>query len=415
MQYHLPANNMYGDKPISIDFPENWEVHISEFAGYRTPKLSEEEIADKIHASIGTVPICEGAKGKKSAVIIIDDITRPTPCEAPAKAVIRELLQAGVPKENIWFVAALGTHGVMYREHFVKKLGEELVSDFEIYNHNVFFNHIFIGNTSNNVPVEINADVMAAEYKVAIGTTMAHSFFGFSGGAKCILPGVASMRTIMANHSFTTLNEFNMGNPKTKMRSDAEEAARMMGLDFKIDVVLNGKAEICELFAGDFEEEFKEANVYAAKHYRAAFVPDCDVVIANNHFKPAEANCAYTPETKASLKDGGTYILAANTPFGQCVHFLYDSWGHSEPGGMMWSGCYPKEKNMEQAIVFASHTIKGARDAWYIDERSGAVYVKTWDEILSRIDDGAPKKVVVYPNAEAHILDNSKDFYKKMD
>lgn len=70
---------------------------------------------------------------------------------------------------------------------------------------------------------------------------------------------------------------------------------------------------------------------------------------------------------------------------------------------------------MDQVIVFASHTIKGARDAWYIDERKGAVYIKNWDEILSRIDDGTPKKVVVYPNAEAHILDNSKDFYKKMD
>ncbi len=47
----------------------------------------------------------------------------------------------------------------------------------------------------------------------------------------------------MRNHSFTTTTEFNMGNPHTLMRSDAEQAARMMGLDFKIDAILNGHAE----------------------------------------------------------------------------------------------------------------------------------------------------------------------------
>ena len=91
----------------------------------------------------------------------------------------------------------------------------------------------------------------------------------------------------MRNHSFTTTTEFNMGNPHTLMRSDAEQAARMMGLDFKVDAILNGHAEICNLFAGDFEAEERQAAAYAAEHYAAKFVPDCDIVIANNYFKPA--------------------------------------------------------------------------------------------------------------------------------
>ena len=144
-----------------------------------------------------------------------------------------------------------------------------------------------------------------------------------------------------------------------------------------------------------------------------AVLADCDVVIANNYFKPAEANCAYTPEVIASLKDGGSFVLAANSPFGPCVHFLYDKWGHSAPGGMMWSGCYTKGKNMAHAVVFAEHTVKGMRDPWYIDEHSGAEYVKTWSDALRILDDGTPKKVVLYPNAECQVLDNSKDFYKR--
>ena len=375
--FDLPSNSNYGDQPIPIAFPDNWDVHISKIHGYDTPALTEAQIAEKIHAAIGAKPISEGAAGKKSAVIIIDDITRPTPCEPIAKAVIAELRAAGVPKENIWFIIALGTHGVMYRTEFVRKLGEEIVENYEVHNHNLFFNHVFVGNTSNNVPVEINADVMSADYKIAIGTTMAHSYYGFSGGAKCILPGVSSLRTIMRNHSFTTTTEFNMGNPHTLMRSDAEQAARMMGLDFKIDAILNGHAQICNLFAGDFEAEIQHAAAYAAEHYAAKFV------------------------------------LAANSPFGPCVHFLYDKWGHSTPGGMMWSGCYTKGKNMAHAVVFAEHTVKGMRDPWYIDEHSGAEYVKTWNDALRILDDGTPKKVVLYPNAECQVLDNSKQFYKQ--
>ena len=56
------------------------------------------------------------------------------------------------------------------------------------------------------------------------------------------------------------------------------------------------------------------------------------MVLANSHYKPAEPGCAYTPEAIASLKEGGDFILAANSPFGSCTHYLYDKWGHSAPG-----------------------------------------------------------------------------------
>ena len=111
------------------------------------------------------------------------------------------------------------------------------------------------------------------------------------------------------------------------------------------------------------------------------------------------------------MRDGGAFILAANTPFGPCVHYLYDKWGHSSPGGAMWSGCYAKEPRMSHAIVFARHTVKGARDPWYIDEHTGAEYVSRWQEVLKILDDGRPKKMVIYPCAESQVLSNSPSFY----
>ena len=411
MIYNLPANNLYGDLPVTIDFPDNWEIHVSEINGYNKKPMECTELKKAMDQPVGVPTIKEGAKNKKSAVIIIDDITRPTPCKEIAEIVIDELLEARVAKENIWFIAALGGHGPMVREDFIRKLGEDIVDTFEIYNHNVFYNHVYLGTTSNGIPVEINQDVMTAEYKIAIGTMMPHSFYGFSGGAKSILPGIASMNTIIKNHSFTSPSEFNMGNPDTRIRKDAEEAAAMMGLDFKIDVILNGNAKVCKLFCGDFREEAEAARIYAREHYKAKFIPDCDIVISNSYFKPLEAACAYTPETIASLKEGGDYILSAHSPYGCCVHYLYDKWGKSAPGGTMWAGTYAPEDKMKNMIVFSKYTVKGMRDSWFVEEGKGAEYIKDWQEILKILDDGTKKKVVIYPMAESQVLDNSREFY----
>ena len=46
---------------------------------------------------------------------------------------------------------SLGGHGPMVREDFIRKLGEDIVDTFEIYNHNVFYNHVYLGTTSNGI------------------------------------------------------------------------------------------------------------------------------------------------------------------------------------------------------------------------------------------------------------------------
>ena len=62
--FQLPANSNYGDRPIPITFPDNWDVHISRIRGYDTPALTEAQIREKLHAAIGAKPISEGAAGK---------------------------------------------------------------------------------------------------------------------------------------------------------------------------------------------------------------------------------------------------------------------------------------------------------------------------------------------------------------
>lgn len=117
-----------------------------------------------------------------------------------AKAVIKELLDAGVLKDRIWFLAATGMHRAMGREEHVRKLGEELVREYRVFSHNPFRNNTFLGISSSSIPIEVNIEVLRADYKVAIGGIAPYSAVGVAGGPKIVLPGICSADTIRTFH-----------------------------------------------------------------------------------------------------------------------------------------------------------------------------------------------------------------------
>ncbi|GAI06591.1 unnamed protein product, partial [marine sediment metagenome] len=63
------------------------------------------------------------AKGKKEVVILFDDMSRATPSAVLIPHVLEELAVAGIPDDNIRFIAAIGAHGSMNGIDFRKKLG----------------------------------------------------------------------------------------------------------------------------------------------------------------------------------------------------------------------------------------------------------------------------------------------------
>ena len=91
-------------------------------------------------------------------------------------------------------------HAALTLSDFTKKLGVEIVSRFPVYNHTPYENCSYVGTTSSGVPLYINDEVLSADLKIGIGSVLPHSFNGFGGGGKIILPGVAGMESIYRNH-----------------------------------------------------------------------------------------------------------------------------------------------------------------------------------------------------------------------
>ncbi len=178
-----------------LAFPDRWEIHNLNPAGFEKPGLYPQQIREKIERPVEGPPLEEIARGKKQAVIVFDDMTRPTPVKDVAPYVLESLHRAGMKKDQIRFIWALGTHGAYDMINARKKLGEEIVEKYAVYNHDPFQNTVRVGRTPTGVELWFNREFMACDLKIGIGCITPHVHVGFGGGAKIILPGVAGIET----------------------------------------------------------------------------------------------------------------------------------------------------------------------------------------------------------------------------
>ena len=70
-----------------FEFPEEWDL--SEARMQNTEEISEEDIKKAIRNPIGAPTISELAKGKQSVVIVVDDMSRPTPLSTISQKINR--------------------------------------------------------------------------------------------------------------------------------------------------------------------------------------------------------------------------------------------------------------------------------------------------------------------------------------
>jgi len=404
----LPQLAWFGTKELELPLPDDWRVEIGYMAGYNRPGLKPDQIREALTKNlIGIPPIRELAKGRKEAVIIFDDMTRVTRAADFVPFVLEELAAAGIPDSNIRFVAALGCHGAMNRIDFVKKLGEETLSRFPVFNHNPYANCTYVGTTkTHGTKVYVNDEVMKCDLKIAIGSVVPHPRTGFGGGGKIILPGVTSFETIEQNHQmfFQTLQDKGpqsmvMGVYDTNVpRFDIEEAADLVGLDILINCLVNMWGETVAVYAGALRPTYDEAVKAAKKHYLTPKLTGKDIVIANAFAKANEAWISL-PITYPALKpEGGDIVIIANHPEGQVTHYLLGPFGETIWGPLRRERKLPPQVN--RLIVYTEYPDLSSR-CWF-GGKTKALFLHRWDDVLKLLQDKSDKgaAVAVYPNAE---------------
>lgn len=312
----------YGGRDISFKLPKNWNlISKIEPKKYSSLKNMETSFKKALSNPIGGPGLRELISPDKKVVIICDDATRPTPAYLVLPEILNKIKDAGGKNENIVIMIGKGLHKFPTKEELKTKLGDEILESFDILVHDpeADENLKFLGETSRGTPVWINKEVVKADVKVGIGGIKAHNFAGYSGGPKIILPGVAGRETIVRNHSLALEPGVEIcrlkGNP---MWEDILEAAKIAGLDLKIDVVLNIKKEIVGIFAGDVEKAQKEGAKLYDEIYKVKVPKRVDVSIVSGYPIDMELLHSMNGVTTSNLitKEGGTIILAAACPRG---------------------------------------------------------------------------------------------------
>lgn len=187
-------------------------------------------------------------KGAKTACVLISDATRGIPTAPMAKVAVDELVKGGIELENITFFVAIGVHRPATEDEMRCALGE-LYGKVTCVNHTPFDkdNLIYLGDSSNGMPVTVNRRAYECDVHVQIGKVEPHEFAGFSGGRKSVLPGISSEETIRINHRPERILDPNAaigkidGNP---VSDDMIEAAELFGIDFGVNCILNNEMKI---------------------------------------------------------------------------------------------------------------------------------------------------------------------------
>lgn len=277
------------DSDWQIRFPEDWEIEVFMHASVKA--LEIEEIAAMIDSPVGSAGLEQLLHTGKRVLIVCDDISRPTRTDIILPLVTERLHRYGVRDNQITILIASGTHRPMNREEIARKLGAQVALNHRVVLHDYRHKGTYAGRTTSGTPVYLNSQFAKHDLVIGVGGICPHSSAGFGGGAKLIL-GACNIRTILHFHQErrgagtgqTTRNEF---------RQDILEAARLAGMDFIVNSMVNQRREVTGVVSGDVEEAFLSGVDMARKLYGVPH-PDAgkyDLVIADTY--PFDATYAF--------------------------------------------------------------------------------------------------------------------------
>ncbi len=350
----LPWGAWFLDRKERFEFPDEFQIDV--FNIKRKDPLTIQQIQQALQP---LWPRLE-QKQARSVVIVVDDLTRPVFLAEMLEQLLNELEKRNIDSSNITILFGLGAHRPLTPEEMAKKVGEKIVKKYRCVNHSPE-ETVPIGVDWGKVQVKLNRHFVEAEFKIVISGLTPHSFAGFSGGAKMLIPGLADMEIIAKTHKSVLMGFMGkLGEVENnRFRRVIEQLIETVGIDFFIGVVLNGDRTIADLFTGDFVEAHRNAaraamEIYAVQRTNTepydlivlnAFPKDTELLQAENGFIPLKSGAANW------LKEEALVLLTAACPEGIGYHGLFG------PGGKLYHPPRPLRFLQKRPLLFYSPNV----------------------------------------------------------
>ncbi|MBM4277337.1 MAG: nickel-dependent lactate racemase [Deltaproteobacteria bacterium] len=306
----------------SLEIPEKNLLGIFSPSIVRVEKSEEQIIEEALSHPIGSLPLSRLLKGQEKVLIVVDDYTRSTPVQKILPCLIEVLKGAGVRKDRIRILVALGTHRPMTQEEMVNKFGEDLVRQYSISNHAWwdFSQLIHLGETEKGTPILVNRIVQEVDFIIGVGQIVPHRVSGFSGGGNIIQPGICGEETTGKTHwlgAQFTGREI-LGKIQNPVKDEIEEVALKAGLKWIVNTIQDGSGRTVDAVAGDPILAYRKGAERSIQVCQAEIPQDADIVIADSHPYDSELWLAskgiYASEL--AVKQDGVVILVSPCPEG---------------------------------------------------------------------------------------------------
>ena len=273
----------------------------------------EAEVRRALEAPIESPRLRELVHPGEKVAIVTSDITRPMPTYKVMPPLLDELYAAGVRREDITLVFALGSHRKHTEEERRKLAGERAWNEIACVDSEPA-DCVRMGVTGAGTPVDITRVVAEADRRICLGNIEYHYFAGYSGGAKAIMPGVSTRDAIQSNHSMMVRPEACAGALESNpLRMDIEEAGRICGIDFILNVVLSEHKEIIRAVAGHPVAAHRAGCRFLDRIYLKPLPQAADIVLVSQGGAPKDLNLYQTQKAldnaRHAVKQGGIIIL----------------------------------------------------------------------------------------------------------
>ena len=324
----------FGDGQQIVEAPDANVVGILTPNDVQLGATGADAVVEALQNPISSSRLSAIVKPGEKIAIITSDVTRPMPTAMVMPALLDELYLAGVKPEDITLVFGLGIHRGHTAEEMKKLAGERAFREIRCVDSNPD-NCVHYGVTKRGTPVDITRVVAEADRRVCLGNIEYHYFAGYSGGGKALMPGVSTRLAIQRNHSLMVNPDSCAGKLEgNPLREDIEEAARMVGADFLLNVVLDEHKRIVRAVAGDMVAAHRAGCEFLDKFYLKPIPARADIVLVSQGGAPKDLNLYQTQKAldnaKHAVKPGGVVILIGSCREGMGEH-TFEEWMTTSP------------------------------------------------------------------------------------
>jgi len=320
----------YGRNGLLLDVPDDADI----FLVRETPVVADETatIREALRNPFQSAPFGSHIRKGMNVLIVHTDVTRATPNDRLLPVILDEIERNGIRKEDITLMNAVGTHRPQTEQELKHMLGDSIFENYTCFQHDAYDETQLIsyGQNSQGHPILLNRALKQADLTILTGFIEPHFFAGYSGGPKAVLPGLAGVESIFANHSPVMISHpkaaFNIteGN---HVWEEMKEAALRVENTFLVNVTLNRTGEITGVFAGDVIAAHAEGCRLLQRSSLFSIDTLYDVVVTSNSGYPLDQNLYQCVKgmsaARRAVRDGGAILLLAACEEGLPDHSSY--------------------------------------------------------------------------------------------